>query len=219
MTTKRQNGFTLIELSIVLIIIGLLLGGLLMPLASQMHESRVAQSLARLNEAKEALIGFALVNQRLPCPDTDGDGLEQAAPCNNSEGVLPWRSLGIGQFDAWQREIRYRGDNAFTTNTLIPDPANTTSGLSVQNRTGAPLSEVNPNAPAAILFSCGDNGLPDLGNDANGAINTDALCSNPGAPDAIYIQDDYVKDVFDDILLVLSKSVLIYKLAAAGKWP
>ncbi len=64
----RGSGFTLIELAMVLFIVSLLIGGLLMPLAAQ-NEIRGRQETDRaLANIREALIGFAVVNGRLPCP-------------------------------------------------------------------------------------------------------------------------------------------------------
>jgi len=214
-----KQGFTLIELSIVLLVLGLILGGLLMPLTEQMHNSRVKESTAALDEAKQALLGFALANKRLPCPDSDADGLENTPPCNNVEGLLPWASLGLDYGDAWRRPIRYRADDNFTQAAGIADPADTGSGLRLQDRSGAAFTAADPEALAAVLFSCGDNGKPDNGNDADSTVNADANCTNPGNPDSFYIMDTYLADVYDDIVISISKNVLIYKMASVGKWP
>lgn len=56
------------ELAMVLVIVGLLLGGLLIPLSSQQDlQSRQATEKS-LIDIREALIGFAVINGRLPCP-------------------------------------------------------------------------------------------------------------------------------------------------------
>jgi type II secretory pathway pseudopilin PulG len=66
--THRNFGFTLVELAMVLFIVSLLIGGLLMPLTAQ-NEIRGRQETDRaLANIREALIGFAVVNGRLPCP-------------------------------------------------------------------------------------------------------------------------------------------------------
>jgi len=214
---KYQVGFTLIEMAVVMLIIGLLLGGLLMPLSEQVNHEKYRETEKVLNNVREALMGFALDQQRLPCPDTTGDGVEDN-PCVNAEGSVPWVTLGMGRFDAWQRPLRYRVDaNFFTT---IPDPANTTSGLTVQQQDGTLLTAANPDAPVAIIFSCGLDGLANDNNDAAGA--NVANCSNLGGVDALYIQDvpnDAPASSFDDIFIWLSKNTLLNRLVAAGKWP
>ena len=69
---QAQNcfrGFTLIELAIALAIVSLLLGGISVPLSKRIAEQQYAETQASIDKAMEALIGFALLNQRLPCPD------------------------------------------------------------------------------------------------------------------------------------------------------
>lgn len=75
---RTKNGFTLIEIAMVLVIIGLLLGGLLMPLATQVDVQRRIETEKAMEQIKEALIGFAMVNGRLPCP------ADPAAPTGTS---------------------------------------------------------------------------------------------------------------------------------------
>jgi type II secretory pathway pseudopilin PulG len=66
--SNRLSGFTLMELAIVLFIVSLLIGGMLMPLSAQ-HEIRGRQETDKaLATIREALIGFVVVNGRLPCP-------------------------------------------------------------------------------------------------------------------------------------------------------
>ena len=106
-----QKGFTLLELSIVLLIVTLMLGGLLVPLAKQTESRQRNEALEQVNEIRERLIGFALINGRLPCYTTQTDpananyGLENS-PCNpavlTTDGILPWKTLGMENgLDPW----------------------------------------------------------------------------------------------------------------------
>lgn len=61
-----KKGFTLIELSIVLIIIGLLTGGAFQVLKMMNEKARATQAKDTLQSAKEAVIAFAINNNRLP---------------------------------------------------------------------------------------------------------------------------------------------------------
>lgn len=207
------------EMAIVMLVMGLLLGGLMMPLSQQMVNSRISETKNTLNLVNDALLGFAAQKGRLPCPDTNNDGRENGPPCVNVEGYVPWADLGVGQFDGWHHRLRYRADNNFTPAGIIPDPPNTTSNLQIQSRAGIVLSVANPDAPAAIIFSCGKNGIPDMENDANGTPNIALICDNPGAANAIYIQDIFAQNFYDDQLIILSKSVLINRMVSAGIWP
>lgn len=56
----RPRGFTLIELAIVLVIITILIGGLVMPLTAQIQARRIAETKKTLEEAREAIIGYAM---------------------------------------------------------------------------------------------------------------------------------------------------------------
>lgn len=67
-SATNTAGFTLIELAVVLFIVTLLIGGMLLPLSAQ-NEIRGRQETDRaLATIRDALIGFAVVNGRLPCP-------------------------------------------------------------------------------------------------------------------------------------------------------
>lgn len=57
---KQARGFTLIELAIVLVIITILIGGLAMPLSAQIQARRIAETNRTLEEAREALMGYAM---------------------------------------------------------------------------------------------------------------------------------------------------------------
>ena len=70
-----MHGFTLLEITVVLFIVGLMIAGLFGPLETQLEARDRRQTQESLQEIADALYGFALTNRRLPCPDTDGDGL------------------------------------------------------------------------------------------------------------------------------------------------
>ena len=127
----RNHGFTLIELAIVLVIVGLVLGGLLLPLAQKVQSRRLNEAEAQLREIKESLFGYAIANGRLPCPASlASNGLEdrrnddatkgsvdlQKEGCRNGiyAGFLPWVTLGVPETDAWGNRFGYRVTNEFT---------------------------------------------------------------------------------------------------------
>jgi prepilin-type N-terminal cleavage/methylation domain-containing protein len=119
------RGFTLVEVAMVLLIVGLVLGGLLLTLSAQVDQSNRAETLRRLENAKELLLAFAVVNGRLPCParsaptaapakaageevidpanDCFGDGVTDSyggAAGGITLGLLPARSIGFQPLDA-----------------------------------------------------------------------------------------------------------------------
>ncbi|SFN97319.1 prepilin-type N-terminal cleavage/methylation domain-containing protein [Formivibrio citricus] len=127
MPAPMQNrGFTLVEMAVVLFVIGLLMSGLLGGLSLQQESRRLAETRDALEQAREALLGYALTHNRLPCP-ADGSlaqthpaaGRELAARtaqgrCQTLQGVLPWADLGLRQTDGWGRRFTYRVSAAFT---------------------------------------------------------------------------------------------------------
>lgn len=121
MRRRGSLGFSLVELSIVVIVVGLLLAGLMTPLAAQQDMRHRSDTAAALAVAEEALIGFALANGRLPCPATatvasgsSGAGSEATVgsgatlACAAANGVLPWATLGLPETDAWGNRFSYR---------------------------------------------------------------------------------------------------------------
>jgi prepilin-type N-terminal cleavage/methylation domain-containing protein len=113
----RHHGFTLLELAIVLLVLGLVLAGGLGPLQTQIEARERSLTFDRLARSRAALLGFAAANGRLPCPDQDGDGradpafdptIRTTANCSASTGFLPWAELGVDGVDAWGQRYGYR---------------------------------------------------------------------------------------------------------------
>lgn len=108
-------GFSLIEITIVLIIIGILSVGALSLLAGANKQRQYADTRRNLDIVNAALIQFVSREKRLPCP-ADGalaTGLEvSGAGCPAmSRGVVPWVTLGLTQndvTDGWLNRFTYR---------------------------------------------------------------------------------------------------------------
>lgn len=70
----RHKGFSLLEMAVVLIILGFVLGAILAPIQAQRQMLHQSQTENTLEAAKKALIGFAQTKGRLPCPAIAGGG-------------------------------------------------------------------------------------------------------------------------------------------------
>lgn len=216
--SDRAGGFSLIEFTIVIAVMGLLLGAMLTPLAVRVDTARYNEVGRELRELERALFGFAVLNARLPCADTSGDGLESVGCAAGDEGFIPWVTLGVSGTDAWGRRYRYRVDNSFTVS--IPLPPDTVESLLVADLAGNPLTTTDPDAAVAVIFSCGKNGIPDAGNDDDGNPNASADCTNSAAlADGVYTQDIVSANLYDDVLLWVSKNALVGHLVQATVWP
>ncbi|GEM_PF-990591 len=96
---NAQRGFSLLEMAIVLVIVGLLAIALwkFIPQWRSIDETQPVQ--AQLALADEAIIGFVMAYYRLPCPDINGDGKEDRNSedngCAVSVGGFPFQTLGI----------------------------------------------------------------------------------------------------------------------------
>jgi prepilin-type N-terminal cleavage/methylation domain-containing protein len=119
MRLNREAAFTLVELAVVLMIVGLLLSSLTYTLSAHIEQRARENTTRTLEQAREALIGFAITNGRLPCPASSAsNGLETPAGggdcANYNDGFLPAVTLGFHPTDAsgyavdgWGNRLRY----------------------------------------------------------------------------------------------------------------
>ena len=144
---RSARGFTLAELAIAFLVISLLLGGMLMTLSAQNQTRQIAETQRTMENARDALFGFAVRFGRLPCPALDdaATGEESRRDAANAytcevcavtapycEGMLPAITLGIGPtdrqgylVDAWGNRVRYAVTNWSHSGTNVAQlPAN-----------------------------------------------------------------------------------------------
>jgi prepilin-type N-terminal cleavage/methylation domain-containing protein len=230
---QRQAGFTLVEIAIVLLIVGLLLGGLLAPLSSQLEQRRVSDTRRVMEEAREALFGFALRNGYLPCPAISAvNGLEDRGEggCNKRYGYLPWATLGTARLDGWNRLMGYTVTPAFADATQL-FTLRTPRDITIATRNGAgpliPATAVN-DIPAALI-SFGRNGYGAT-SDQNtiiadtGVNNLDEKTNLQSSGTALIARDPTDETrapggAFDDMVLWLSPNILYNRMVAAQRLP
>ena len=117
--SMRSCGYTLIEIAGVMAVLGILLGASLLPLNRQLRESEYRQERANMERLSDAVLGYALRHRTpgveivmfnddetrqtelyakgrpyLPCPDSDGDGIENRTDLINPVMQTLSRSFG-----------------------------------------------------------------------------------------------------------------------------
>ncbi len=116
---KKTDGFSLLELAIIVLILGLLTTLTWKFIGAQIQKQAEVTNYSLLERADWTLTGFAMSYHRLPCPDTNQDGMEDCA-IENQVGTLPYRTLGLA--DARAGQIRY-GVLRRTTEIVDPEAA------------------------------------------------------------------------------------------------
>jgi len=219
---RRTKGFTLLEMAIVLLVFGLAIGGLMGPLQVQLESLDRKATVKEIGLIKESIIGFAIRNGRLPCPDTDSDGAEDTSgsACTQVYGDVPWATLGVGAIDGWKRPFSYRVDTRFADTTdgsgCADDDAAGVSfeicsagGINVFDSQGG--NAVASNLPA-IIVSHGKNWAQTSGTDEG--ENKDN--------DADFVDKTYASggsNNYDDIVDWINLNNLIAKMVTAKKLP
>lgn len=229
-------GFTLLELAIALVVVGLLLGMLTPSLTLRLEQRRLAETRQALAEAEEALLGFAAANGRLPRPATSfASGEENAPPCADDAactGFLPWQTLGTRKTDGWGKLIRYSVTPAHANAVFTLD---TVATKKIQSRSGAgelvylvgSASACSATSPCAVAVihsagknnwgtladgaAIGDGSTTNVDEDANENASTRFVARPPGsAPGG---------GEFDDVVAWLPATILINRMVAAGRLP
>ncbi len=238
---RNTSGFTLVEMAIVMVILGLMLGGLMMTLTKTKESVRRTDTKAQLEKIIEALYGYAQAYGRLPCPATPAsNGTELpvgGGACSRQHGFVPSATLGIAGtvntdgllIDPWNSPYRYSvttaNANAFTT--VGGMKATTMAGLVPNLRACREATCVNiiaANLPMVVL-STGKNWAAFTSTDevANAGETTVA-----GGPSGVvyrignnmdFVSAGYNESSFDDLISWLSPNILYTKLISAGQLP
>lgn len=244
--SKSCKGFTLIEVAIVLLIMGFLLGALMTPMGAQRESNKIKQVKVELKTIQESIYGFAIANGRMPCPAQPGSGAESDAggACqNNSRGFVPSASLGIDGsvncdgllLDPWGNPYRYSvttnnaGGAATPDFTTVADivtlqPAGLAADIQICKNNACTAAEKLTDEAVAIIYSMGSNWSTLGGIDETENAETTIASACGLANYAMGNDDDYVShqrveagaNQFNDIVSWTSANILYAKLLAAG---
>ena len=232
---RRKNlGFSLVELAIVLTIIGLLLSMLFSPLSAQREISARVQTQNTLEEDNEALLGYAVVTGYLPCPDTDAipDGIENRkadGTCVKDDGVLPWNTLGVGRVDAWEHYFGYHVDATFSNsvNFFKISDATGASGIKIIGDNGVALVSTS-SRPVAVILSYGANGYGAVSTIQATPANKMPAPTGVDEKENVDADSDFINhppsakgsaNEFDDMLTWISPKILVNRMIMAQRLP
>ncbi len=143
----KQLGFSLVELSVVLSVIGITLGGALTLATKKTEAEKLEETEDKMDEIATALDLFLINNQRIPCPASGSVAITAAnygvegqgsaptvAGCQNLGadhglssgdiyiGVVPTKTLNLADdvmIDGWGRRISYAVDYKMALNITI----------------------------------------------------------------------------------------------------
>lgn len=236
------SGFTLVEMAVVMVIVGLLLGGLLVPMSAFMQQRGYSETRLALDDIRQALLGYAMARGYLPCPaKTYLDGAEDRDPATGkcritsgsvSTGFLPWAELGVSRLDAWGHLYRYSVSTAYADAlvkiTLSPLTARAIV-IKSRNDAGAEfrLTTDDNKSPAAVV-SMGANGLLAYGDSGTQVSNTsatnvdeqtNALDSSTFFSRSYAANPDAAGGEFDDLVVWIPPGIYASKMVEAGQLP
>ncbi|MQA23705.1 hypothetical protein [Rugamonas rivuli] len=202
------------------------------------QQRRSALTLARMAQAREALIGFAAVNGRLPRPAASAtDGSEAEAPCASEHactGFLPWVTLGVDGADGWGKLLRYSVTPAYTRAPVLRISAVATKTVSERGargeseyRVGQASCDLGAQCAPLVLLS---HGQRNFGTSMLGVAQANTAAGNldeqQNASDSVhFISRAFSADPaapggeFDDLVLSVPLSLLYKRMAAAHRLP
>jgi prepilin-type N-terminal cleavage/methylation domain-containing protein len=232
-----QLGFTLVEMAIVLMIVGFILGGLLVTLSAQVDQRDYSQTRQSMEEIRDALMGYALSHGHLPCPaisSTIGaeDRVAATGVCTNRVGFLPWAELGVKKSDNWNHLYRYSVTPAYSNSPLAitlspPTPRDIT--IQTRNAAGVLVNLSNANDIPAAVISHGKNGYGSTNNEGilmvDTSVNNDDEKTNNAGVGTTFVSREFGNNKtttygeYDDIVVWISPNVYLSKMVTVGNLP
>jgi prepilin-type N-terminal cleavage/methylation domain-containing protein len=232
----NRSGFTLIEMAVVMVIVGIIISIMATVLPSLIHSGKIKKAQADLQRADLALQGFISATGRCPCPDTNKDGNEnrndggtQGNPaddtCAGYVGDLPYLTLGISSpNDVWGNPIKYSvysdlitfstptGTNSFCTglDTIINyyDSQGLNKPPDISKLYTTNENGGDPKNKAYILVSGGNKDLDGDGSDGLFDGNNEGRDLKFDLPDRSVFHGDPTSKRYDDLVRAASFSYI-----------
>lgn len=183
MNHRTHSGFTLIEVSIALVIMALITVGIVSTISQQAEQRRIVETRTTIAKARDALLAFVTVNGRLPCPaSATSAGAEVATvagatiSCAAEAGLLPAVTLGLADLDAngwlndgWRdsgasattlpRTLRYAITRLLSTAPTSPPTLPTPDALSSPGLGATPANATTRRTEVQNALLAGNAGL------------------------------------------------------------
>jgi prepilin-type N-terminal cleavage/methylation domain-containing protein len=195
-----KQGFTLIELAFVLVIVGLLVGMGVELVPMLVKQNKLKETQAIVKETKTAIIGYALATGRLPYASANTNGSETSGRLS---GYLPFATIGISANDAYLSTLYYALDPYLASTTSTEEFKTHLSELISATQSPDLFCDGGNLLAAFVVISPGPNLEADSPNDDNGNglvdINDNNSFEKPGAPQT---------GSYDDILEAASLAYL-----------
>jgi len=94
--TRNSKGFSLLELAIILVVLGLVAGGGVALLSSIWEQQKRIETQEYMKEVRQAVLTYANAAGRLP-----------GASVTSPYPMLPYLPLAVSRYDAWGRPLQY----------------------------------------------------------------------------------------------------------------
>ena len=216
----QKKAYSLIELSIVILIISIIISGALTVFSGSANNKKITLTKTRIDEIYKALGGFLLANGRLPCPasiiaikSTDatygtegtaagncaaGGGVYVSGSSNLVYGLVPVKTLGLPNEyaeDGFESKIAYIVEKNFTSSSTFKN-ASATATMTLNELLGG-VNQTITNDAILALVSYGAN--------KSGAFNANATVQNSRSSDSSEIENDLDTSnasIFDKILVL-----------------
>lgn len=240
-----QEGFSLVELAIVLIIVALLSSGLMFGLGNQQKQIQFKEMQNQTDNVLNAIMGFAMTNGRLPCPadpnvskQTNSAGTEilSLSPpncdprtsgcvvtCKLEHGVVPWQTLAIQEIDPWGNRLTYFVGREFSNPISYDEEISGVKARFSLDTAGRAKIQSGAGQPIAsdvpaVIISHGSRAFgayTSAGQQIPDAIGDEKINSNG----TLTFVSRPLSDDFDDHVAWIVPSILKSRLVAVGKLP
>lgn len=224
-----KDGFSLVEMAIVLVVIALITGSIMSVGVSQIDAAQKAQTLNKMKAIEQALAGYLRINGRIPCPASstlpigNADfGIEYCTGTSSVgsgntlvvQGAVPVVTLQLPNdfmFDGWGNRFTFvitqafagSGSNYGTPTTTYYFGNSSAGQITVRDASGGSRTS----QAVYVLISHGANGagawIKGGGGQQPVSTNTDEANNSQstalGNFDQIFVQEE-TGEVFDDLV-------------------